>query len=63
MKLFIVLLIILICMMPAIGWCMNVYKFTQCDFKAPYKAEVIRFLGIFPFAPVGCVLGFIDIKD
>jgi hypothetical protein len=45
-----------------IGWCMNAYAATQCDFKAPYKAEVFRVGGIFVL-PVGGVLGWFDIED
>ena len=44
------------------GWASNVYKFTQCDFKAPYRAEIIRGVGI-PFPPVGVIAGYMDIDD
>ena len=44
------------------GWIMNIYKFAQCDFDTPLKAEVIRGIGI-PVAPMGAIIGFIDIKD
>ena len=43
------------------GWIMNCYKFTQLDFKAPVKAEVLRGIGLFP--PVGAVMGWIHIED
>ena len=43
-----------------IGWCMNIYKLTQCDFQPSYKAEAIRSIGIF-IAPVGGVVGYMDI--
>lgn len=46
----------------AIGWCINAYKATQCDFKAPYKAEVFRVGGVF-VPPVGGVLGWFNIED
>ena len=42
----------------AIGWSMNIYKFTQCDFEAPYKAEVIHAIGIIPV--VGMITGWMD---
>lgn len=29
-----------------ISWVVNGYKFTQCDFEAPYKAEIIYGLGV-----------------
>ena len=40
------------------GYVQNIYKLTQCDFEAPYKAEVIRAVGVFP--PVGAIVGWID---
>ena len=43
------------------GYVSNIVKLAQCDFKAPYKAEVIRIVGIFP--PVGAIVGYINIKD
>lgn len=39
-----------------VGWCKNAYRFTQLDFEAPYKAEVIRGLGL--FTPIGPVAGY-----
>jgi len=45
-----------------IGWGKNIYKFTQCDFKAPYKAEIMRGIGI-SMAPVGAIIGYITIAD
>jgi hypothetical protein len=44
------------------GWVMNIYKFSQYDFDTPLKAEVIRGIGIV-VAPMGAVIGFLDIKD
>ena len=43
------------------GWVKNIIKLSDCDFKAPYKAEVIHGVGIFP--PVGMITGWINIKD
>jgi len=45
----------------AIGYFMNIYKLTQLDFKEPYKAEVIRTIGIIPI--VGCFSGWVDIGE
>ncbi len=39
----------------------NIVKLTKLDFKEPYKAEVIRGIGLIP--PVGVVIGFIKIND
>lgn len=41
-----------------IGWAKNIYKLTQCDFEAPYKAEAIRTVGIIPI--IGGVVGWMD---
>ena len=42
-------------------WCMNLYKLTQCNFEAPYKAEIIY--GVGTFSPTFLVTGFVDIDD
>lgn len=44
------------------GYIANIYKLTDCDFDKPYKAEVIRVVGIV-VPPVGCVTGFMHIDD
>ena len=44
------------------SWVGNIISLTRCDFKAPYKAEIIRGVGI-PVAPVGIVVGFISNKN
>lgn len=46
----------------SVGWFMNAYALTQCDFEAPYKAEALRGVGIVA-APLGGILGFIPIED
>lgn len=43
------------------GWIINLVKLTKLDFKQPYKAEVIRLVGITP--PVGGIIGWIHIDD
>lgn len=55
-------IIVLVYLIGVIGWGLNIYKLTQCDFKPSYKAEVIRGIAIF-VAPVGAVVGYIDIED
>lgn len=42
---------------------LNIYKLTQCDFKAPYKAEILRGAGAFPVIPLGMVIGYLHIED
>jgi len=49
-----------IIMLPLIGWVMNLVKFTQLDFKAPYKAEIIRGVCI---TSCGVITGYIKIND
>jgi hypothetical protein len=41
-----------------VGWVKNLIKLTNCDFEAPYKAEVIHTIGIIPI--VGGVTGWMD---
>ena len=43
------------------GWGMNVYKLTQLDFASPYKAEVIRGVGLFPI--FGAIIGYTTIGE
>lgn len=57
----IMVLVATISIAPAIGWVMNLYKLTKCDFEAPYKCEVIRAVGLIPI--VGCFTGWMDIED
>jgi hypothetical protein len=44
------------------GWVGNIIKLTDCDFKAPYTAEVIRCTGIV-IPPVGMIAGWLYIDD
>ncbi len=55
------LIVLGIWIIGALGWTMNVYKLTQLDFKAPYKAERIRVVGVFPL--VGAITGYMTIND
>jgi len=43
------------------GWGMNLYKLCKTDFESPYKAEVIRTIGLTP--PIGAIIGYITIED
>lgn len=45
-----------------IGWILNIIDFVKLDFKEPYKAEIIRGIGI-PAAPIGGILGYLTIED
>jgi len=43
------------------GWVKNIVKLAHCDFKAPYKAEVVHAVGILP--PFGVITGWLNIDD
>jgi len=45
-----------------VGFFMNIYKLTQCDFEAPYRAEAVRIIGI-PVPIVGMIAGYCDLDD
>ena len=45
----------------AFGWGMNIYKMTQLDFASPYKAEVIRGVGLLPV--FGAVIGYMTVGE
>jgi hypothetical protein len=51
---------IIVGIMAISGYVMNIVKLTECDFEAPYKAEVIRSVGI-PIPIVGAIAGYMDI--
>ncbi|MBT7930180.1 hypothetical protein HN682_09780 [Candidatus Peregrinibacteria bacterium] len=57
-----ILMILCFGIAAACGWVMNIYKFAKCDFKAPYKAEIIRGIAL-PCAPIGAIIGWIHIGD
>jgi len=43
----------------AAGWIQNLIKLTECDFEAPYKAEILHTAGLIP--PIGMVTGWLDV--
>ena len=53
---------ILIVLILIFGWFLNLVKFFKLDFREPFKAEVIRGIGLAP-TPLGSILGYISIKD
>jgi hypothetical protein len=42
-----------------VGYAKNIIKLSECDFEAPYKAEVIHSIGLIPV--VGVITGWIDV--
>ena len=52
---------LIVCGLILAGWVQNIVKLSNCDFQAPYKAEVIYGVGRVPI--VGAVTGWIDIED
>jgi hypothetical protein len=44
------------------GWVLNLVKFFNLDFREPFKAEIIRGIGLAP-TPIGGIIGYIPIKD
>jgi len=57
-KLLWALLVLLVLALGGIGWVKNIIKLSDCDFEAPYKAEVVHIIGIHPI--VGGVVGWMD---
>ena len=58
----VVLVIVIIVLFLLVGWILNIVKLCDCDFQTPAKEEVVRIIGIF-VAPVGGIIGWIDISD
>lgn len=58
MKALVVIIIITLLLVLPVGWVKNIIKLTQCDFEAPYNAEIIHGVGIVPI--VGAVTGWMD---
>jgi hypothetical protein len=45
-----------------VGWVKNIIKLSECNFEKPYKAEVIRGVGV-PVIPMGAIVEYMDIED
>lgn len=56
---YILIIQIVILLIVGVGWVKNIVKLSNCDFEAPYKAEVVHTIGIFP--PVGMITGWMDL--
>jgi len=44
------------------GYGMNIWKLSSADFQAPYKAEVLRGIGVI-VPPVGVVTGYLNLGN
>jgi len=44
MKIAVILTVVALAAAP---WCINAYKFANCDFEANYKCEIIHGAGVF----------------
>jgi|TARA_R110000765_G_scaffold30165_2_gene71469 hypothetical protein len=53
---------LLIVVILAFGWILNIIELLKCDFEPSYKEEVIRTVGVF-VPPIGFVCGYIEISD
>lgn len=54
--------IVLLFLAGTAGYVMNIVKIFGTDFASPYKAEVIRAVGVF-VPPVGAIAGWFTIED
>ena len=50
---------LLVLALATTGWVKNIIKLSECDFEAPYKAEVVYGIGVIPM--VGMVTGWLDV--
>jgi len=50
---------VVIILVVGTGWVKNLIKLSDCDFEAPYKAEIVHGIGIIP--PVGMITGWLDL--
>lgn len=57
-----IIIIFGVILLGPIGYISNIVKLVRLDFNQPYKAEVIRSLGVV-VAPLGVITGFIHIED
>jgi len=57
-----VIIIFGVILLGPIGYISNIVKLVRLDFNQPYKAEIIRSIGVV-VVPVGTIVGFIHIED
>ena len=54
--------ILFVIIFATFGYLNNIRLAIKCDFASPYKAEVLRTVGVF-IVPAGIVMGFIPFED
>ena len=59
--LFIIFFVFGLSFLSLLGYVANMIQFLQSDFQPPYKAEIIRGIGV--ISPLGCITGWIKIED
>lgn len=60
-SLFLVVFFWLAVFVGVVGYIMNIVKFEQLDFEEPYKAEVVRTVGLIPI--VGIFTGYMTFEE
>jgi len=55
------LMVVFVIIFMLFGVVKNIIKLTRCDFKKPYKAEVIHTAGLIP--PIGMVTGWLNVGN
>ena len=53
------MILVLFYIIMCTGWVKNVIKLSNCDFEAPYKAEIVHGVGLVPY--VGMVTGWLEV--
>jgi len=57
-----IIIVVLIAVVPIAGYVKNIARLIDCDFASPYKAEILRGVGVV-MPPVGMIMGYCDIED
>lgn len=55
-----IVLMMSLVVVPVVGYVLNIVKFAKLDFQEPYKAEIIRGIGL---TPIGAIIGYIKLED
>lgn len=57
-----IVIVLLVLIVPIAGYVKNIKGLIGCDFEPPYKAEIIRGIGVV-IPVVGMITGYCDIPD